>query len=306
MNVDKSIRKLEYFCTDEFKLRNESDKEKLIKEFHIIDDREKPTSFRKKSFKELNTFINSLNLNLKAILSRKFGIKIKAIFPCSDNNKEESDVYFQTNEGERHLIELKFGEETTRNLGNSSLSNIFIIENIKLKKDEQKFFENINENIKSIQRKEFYKLIKNHSKEEVENILIKNLETYLKTVVSNFKIKSIDNDVLNKILNTTGSSNGEITIDTTKCRIDYSNDINNSIKIVPSNKIGGNWKINSFGLSPNSSRIEIKLTNKVSMVKFLMNSKNNWKEPKTEIKYAAKTGLKGISWNVWISPIENL
>lgn len=302
MNVDKSIRKLEYFCTDEFKSKTESEKEKLIKEFYTILDGEKPTSFRKKTLEEIRIFINSLNLNLKETLSKKFVIKIKTILPCSDNNKEESDVYFQTDKGERHLIELKFGEETARNLGNSSLSNIFKIENIKLKKDEEKFFENLNKNIMSIQREEFYKLI-NHSKEEVENILIKNLKTYLTTYVSNFKIKSIDNDVLNKILNSTGSSSGEITTDTTKCRIDYSNDINNSIKIVSANKIGGNWKIDCFGLSPNSSRIEIKLTNKVSMVKFLMNSKNNWKEPKTKIKYAAKTGLKGIAWNVWICPI---
>lgn len=239
MNVDKSIRKLEYFCTDEFKSKTESEKEKLIKEFYTILDGEKPTSFRKKTLEEIRIFINSLNLNLKETLSKKFVIKIKTILPCSDNNKEESDVYFQTDKGERHLIELKFGEETARNLGNSSLSNIFKIENIKLKKDEEKFFENLNKNIMSIQREEFYKLI-NHSKEEVENILIKNLKTYLTTYVSNFKIKSIDNDVLNKILNTTGSSSGEITTDTTKCRIDYSNDINNSIKIVSANKIGGN------------------------------------------------------------------
>ena len=303
MNVDKSIRALEYFCTDEFKNKSKIEKEGIIRVFLNISDKEKPISFRNKSDQELKDFILSLNENLKIKISKKFNMIVKNILSCSDNNKDESDVNFIDENQNKHLIELKFGSETTRNLGNCSLDKIFVIKNILTLNIEEDFFKKLNKKVTEIQRDLFYELVNEKIKDEIEAILIENLRFFLIDYISNFEIEKINDNLLNNTLNTTGSTNEPIIKEITKFKINYSENIQDSIKFVAANKIAGKWNIKNFNIAPNSSRLEIRLENKVSKVKFLFNSKNNWEEPKTNIKYAAKTGLKGVAWNVWIESI---
>ena len=81
---------------------------------------------------------------------------VKNILTCSGNNKHESAVSFIDENQNKHLIELKFGSDTTRNLGNCSLDKIVVIKNMLTLNSEEDFFKKLNKKVTESQRDLFY------------------------------------------------------------------------------------------------------------------------------------------------------
>lgn len=296
MNVHKSTKILEFICTDNFlKLTKEKQKE-IIEDFLEINEKLKPGSFRNKQEDVFLDFVYNINKEIKNSLKKDLNAyEIIRIEKGSDDNTIGSDALvfyriYKNKDIQLANLELKFGNETLRNIGSMYMDKIFNLDKL-----SEWNFQNFNKYMQKEQRKLVQKNININ-----ENELIKNLDLFLSEEIKKIKlIKSlkINNIKINqkKILNLIKTTGGE-KININKL-IKYKINIDKTIEkifIYDDNKI---WKTLSFQKSLTSARIEIICSDGEWNLKFLL----NWKNDKKYLnkKWSSKCGLGTSSWNVW-------
>lgn len=290
-NVDKATRILNRASTDEFVSLSNSEKEKIFKEFVTIPSNQKPTSFRNAGSDEMKKFMYELNSNLKKTIREAYRFNAEKIVESSKNNLVDSDIVI-INKQEEINGELKFGEETNSNIGNSTMDTIFKFEGIT--------FAEIAKTIQSKQRKF---VITDGNFDELK--VLKNLDCVLDEVVKKLETSidvnqvKIDSKAIEKLLTISGSLAKANDHKTIKIRIDFSQNSENQIKPMNDLRAEGEWTIMSLKKTENSSRIEIKCTNGIMSCKFLLNWKNNYPIKGKKEKAPSKWGLGSSSWNVW-------
>ncbi|AWX42767.1 Uncharacterised protein [Metamycoplasma cloacale] len=290
MNVDKSIRILEYICCDEYYSLDEEKKLKIVNDFIKINDANKPVNYRNLTKNEVINLFDKLNPMLKNLINDHFlNIKNIKIFKNKNNNQLDADAYvsFTDENGISKIVnlEMKFGSETLANIGNKKMNTLF-------NNDEMSFnFKEMNKTIINYQRKCINEGITN------EDDLLNNLQTVIDQLVQMMKLSKlkVNNKELNKLLISSGNREN-INVPTIKCLItpkciEYK-ELLNTID---------NWEIENIGSNEAKQRITIILRNKNLKLKFLLNWKNNYEWPKNSgKKYSAKTGGTTSSWNVWM------
>ena len=296
MNVHKSTKILEFICTDNFLKLAEEKQKKILEDFLEINENLKPESFRNKQKDVFLDFVYNINKELKKALKKDLNAyEIIKIEKGSDDNTIGSDalVLYRMNKNEDIQLvnlELKFGNETLRNIGSLYMDKIFNLDKL-----SEWNFQNFNKYMQKEQRK-FVENNVNINEDE----LIKNLDLFLTKEIKRIKlIKSlkINNIKINqeKILNSIKTTGGE-KVNINKL-IKYKISIDKTIEkifIYDGNKI---WKTLSFEKSLTSARIEIICSDGEWDLKFLLNWKNNKKY--LNKKWVSKCGLGTSSWNVW-------
>ena len=295
MNVHKSTKILEFICTDNFLQLTKEKQKEIIKDFLKINETLKPGSFRNKQRDVFLDFVYNINKELKNSLKRDLNAyEIIKIEKGSDDNTIGSDalVFYRIDKDkdiELANLELKFGNETLRNIGSLYMDKIF-----NLNKLSEWNFQNFNKYMQKEQRK----LVENNININ-ENELIENLNLFLSEEIKKIKSLKINNIKINqeKILNLIKTTGGEkVNINNL---IKYKINIDKTIEkifIYDNDKI---WKTLSFEKSLTSARIEIVCSDGEWNLKFLL----NWKNDKKYLNktWRSKCGLGTSSWNVWKS-----
>lgn len=287
MNVDKSVRILEFVTTDEFNNLNEKDKQEYINDFINIKEDEKPISFRNKTKKEIEKFFLSINKKFRQIIQNDLKIKDNfSILKSSTNNKNGSDVIVTTPEKEKYNVELKFGNETLANIGNERMDKIFGTIN-KFQKLSKKIYTN--------QREFVDKMLNFQPSNLQQNIILKNLSNQLYEYIDELqKMKiTISNEEILNLLSSTGDGNCENIKGLLKYEISFSSIIK-KIVYISNNK----WHIENIEIPHNKARIRIVISDYKYKIQFLLNWKNSYTY--RNIKWKAKLGLGASNWNVWL------
>jgi hypothetical protein len=268
----------------------------MVYNFSVLPDAQKPISFRNKTKMDLFAFFKKLNCQLKRIIEGYFSERVISVCEDSHDNKVGSDLYVSTTNSRElnvHHVELKFGSETNRNIGNKSMDQIFTVEEgrnsfaemFREVREKQKKFMSNNPNKIDLGYKHLYDLLK-----EVSDAL--------SSLKRDGKF-TVNSSMMRVLLTTTGSfDTHEYLDDLLKIRVDYSTEILDSLKIMDQPNISGLWEVEKIGMAENSIRVEIKTKNAFISTKFLLNWKNDYTY--LGIKYPAKLGLGSSSWNVWI------
>lgn len=296
-NVDKSTRILNFVSSDSYNYLTPEKKENIINDFMSINDRRKPITFRNVSRDEIEKYFEGLNYAIKKRISDFFSITNIILEEDGNNNQIGADLNIKSKDNRSVVkkVELKFGSETNRNIGNNTMDKIFsiletretfttIFQRIRIK--QQNFVDtNINATESSIDN-------------NLNNILNKKVEV-LNQVLVNEKL-TINSETMAQLLVTTGSLdllNEQKSV--IKLSIQYNENINSAVTVIDTPNVKGYWEIKKIEMAPQSTRVVILVENNFIQAKFLLNWKNN-KEYKGK-KYAAKLGLGSVSWNVWIN-----
>lgn len=202
MNVDKSIRILQEVCCEDYNKLTKEEKVKLAQEFLDIDEKERPIKYRNiKSVEELLKIFDGLNYKLCAAIKKDLSLKkYPAIIADSNDNKIGADAFFYDDNNNKIFLEMKFGHETLANIGNSTMNNLFNLDN------EEKNFLSIAKSIKEHQRF----LIDSGVEDEEE--LLKELRTKLEEVAEELKSMNLkpNNSEIKKLISTTGKNNQDM------------------------------------------------------------------------------------------------
>lgn len=296
-NVDRATRILNFVASDEFNKKSIIEKNKIINDFSSISNREKPTSFRNVNDKDLSIFFYGLNSKVKSIISKVINNDDIVLIEDSQDNRVGADliVISKNTRVELRKVELKFGSETNRNIGNNTMDKIFSITN------ENYSFSSLFSDISTSQRNF---ISKNNLEPKDSYFIDKNLDkildgkiNVLQNLLENNKL-ILNRGMMSQLLLSTGSIDNFTDKEIIKINISYNLDMNKAIKILDLPNVEGNWEIKSIEKSPQSTRIVIFVNNDFITTKFLLNWKNNYTFK--GLKYSAKLGLGSTSWNVWV------
>lgn len=296
-NVDKATRILNFVASNDYSKLNPCKKKEVVNNFASLVDSFKPSSFRGVSKDSIEKYFNELNMAITKSIKQNLEIKDFILTEDGNDNRIGADLNIISMEDSRLVrkVELKFGSETNRNIGNNTMDKIFKIV------DSSKTFTSIFQKIR-IKQQEFVDSNQNATDLLIDNNLkqiLKSIVIYLRKLLEDKKIL-IDSAMMAQLLVTTGSlenlSDQESMI---KLSVGYNKDINKAVNILDTPNVHGNWKISTIEMAPSSTRIVIWVENNFIKTKFLLNWKNN--KTYNGIKYSAKLGLGSVSWNVWIS-----
>lgn len=296
MDVDYATRILNTVSSDIYQKLDESQKKSLILKFCNIPENQKPISFRSISFIDIGSFFSKLNPALKKLIEIYYSEPVISIAEDSNNNKIGSDLFVTTKSGnftKTRRVELKFGAETNRNIGNGAMDEIFEIT------DKITSFSSIFKNISAQQKKFMTGNLDNTTAgyTNLEKLLLE-AATTLENLYDNGFL-SINSEKMYTLLTTTGSLSNQTSMeDLMKIRVDFTYDFENSLKIMDRPNVSGSWSVSRIGMAENSIRVEIRTSNAIVSTKFLLNWKNNYNFK--GVTYPAKLGLGSSSWNVWI------
>ncbi|WP_029513791.1 hypothetical protein [Mycoplasmopsis primatum] len=212
----------------------------------------------------------------------------------STDNKKGADLVVVDNKLDTIArIELKFGNETIRNIGNKTMSYLFTLSN------SAQSFDSLFSDISKSQRSF---VLQNNLLPNDDEKIDQNLKKLLSDKLASISDIKVNDERIDQLLKTTGNIKENVGEKIFKVKISYNDDINKSIKMVELPNSTGIWKIQNISLAPKSSRLQIIISNESISVKFLLNWKNNYKF--NGLKYAARLGLGSSSWNVWVSKIK--
>jgi hypothetical protein len=295
-NVDFSTRLLNMAALDSYKQLCRIDREKITRSFCELPETQKPITFRHVDFNDINNFFEALNSSVKRALVEHYKVDDLKILADSNDNRVGSDLIIEIEtKGEviKKRIEVKFGSETKRNIGNNTMDKVFPCSNNPL------FFSQLFKEITQKQRNFVLK-----TKGDFD-LYYANLEKLLKiaslSIINqlNEGRLSVDSTIMKDLLSSTGAI-GRIdqVRDIETIRIDYNKVPIKIVKMLSNPNLSGQWKFEKIGMAPSATRVEIKAANEFVEAKFLLNWKNNFHINGKE--YAAKLGLGITSWNVWI------
>ncbi|WP_029513021.1 hypothetical protein [Mycoplasmopsis iners] len=297
-DVDKSIRILNFVVSDKYLKSSKEQQNEIIKEFLEIPDSNKPISFRNRSYNDLEKFFSICNFQVRKIIEINNESKMIDLLEDTNNNLVGADLIAAQEKDNfvySQRIELKFGAETLANIGNDSMNTIFGLNN------SQVNFVSLAKNLKNKQQK-FVIDEKNGANEKSFSNLESLINDFVKQLnfLNQNKLMKINKDELNNLLNTTGSIKNSHLVGNNllKLFINYKKDIKQSITVAKKLNLDGEWTIKSIKKSEDSNRVEIKISNSINVVKFLLNWKNSYK--KNNEVYPAKLGVGSSSWNVWV------
>lgn len=268
-----------------------------------MEDCYKPLTYRRKSEEELAGLFKKANSSLRNILKPYSDVDF-ILEEGGNDNKIGSDLVMRKKDtGEKlYNIELKFGEETARNIGNNTMEKVFKIE------DKNVSFSSLFQSIAFFQ-KEFVKenaLLPENEKEvlgNLESLLSLRVEK-LNSLLQSGKLK-IDSKAMRELMCTTGAMENFDEAELIKVKVLYSKDAKNSMHVIDIPSSDSPWEVKHITMSPKSKRVEIVAKNEKAEAKFLLNWKNNYRfNQYNKAKYPAKFGLGTSNWNVWVNSIE--
>lgn len=296
-NVDMATRILNFVSSDKYKSLNHTQKTNTVFKFYRLTTRQKPISFREASQEELFVFFDNLNDEVRKKISDIHKTVNFSLEEESDDNKVGADLLIKSNLPNLNntRIELKFGSETNRNIGNNTMDEVFSVKN------QLKYFTDTFREIRVKQQR-----FVSESKEKLnDEVIDDNLNKVLLDIVermSNLYNDSdivVDSEKMAQLLLATGSiDNLDENSELLKMNVKFTSNIDDAVNLIDLPNVTGDWKIKSIEMAPNSTRIVIWTENKFIRTKFLLNWKNN--KTFNGKKYAAKLGLGSSSWNVWV------
>jgi hypothetical protein len=295
-NVDFSTRLLNRAALDSYKKLSKIEREKITESFYELPETQKPITFRHVELNEINIFFDQLNLSVKRTLLEHYKVDELKILPDSNDNRVGSDLVIEIETKDKVIkkrLEVKFGAETKRNIGNNTMDKVFPCSNNPL------FFSQLFKEITQKQRNFVL-----NTKGDLD-LYYSNLEELLKiaslSIINqrNEGRLSVNSSVMKDLLSSTGAlGKSDQVKDIETIRIDYNKVPNKIVKMLSNPDLSGQWKFEKIGMAPSAIRLEIKAANEFVEAKFLLNWKNNFHINGKE--YAAKLGLGITSWNVWI------
>lgn len=296
-NVDQATRILNFVSSDEYSRLSEVEKDQIINDFLSISDRNRPTSFRGLERRSVSCYFNNLNLKLREFISDIIDNDDISLIEDSNDNRVGSDLIVISNRDREEItrVELKFGSETNRNIGNNTMDQVFS-------------FYNTNNNF-SLLFSDIYIQQRNYvsANDLTPNDFVQieaNLNTILQTKVEilndlfNNNNLRINGNMMAQLLLTTGAIDNVIDNNIIKINVSYTSNVEEGINRLDLPNVDGEWQIEEISMSPQSTRIQILVTNDFISTKFLLNWKNN--HTYRGRRYAAKLGLGSTSWNVWV------
>ena len=297
----KAISILNFVCSSEFTKLTEREKEAKAEKFFKIESSKKPKTISKASKQSLLRFFKKLNPYIKQKISEHFNKRVCELREDHPNqNKEGSDLVAiledeQCNKTKIN-VELKFGEETNRNIGNDTMDSLFPIDPCR-----NITFSEIVPRI-SQQQKEFVDNHPDANDDDIEQnlsvLVIDGFSSLLNDLKESKQITP-NSKAIQKLLTTTGSLNSRTTIkDLIKFRIDYGRNLDDCVTLIRNPNVNGNWEIEYANKAPRSIRSVIIATNGVVKAKFLLHWRNKYEYRGRP--YAARLGLGSSSWNVWL------
>lgn len=300
MNVYQATKLLEFYCSDDFVNLTLAIKTQLINEFLKIDAQLKPQRFRHLNQSQLEHFTSTINgvlkTNLKDDLNAKQIVKITTSF---NNNRLGADliVFYQPKSDHAIAIaniELKFGHETLRNIGNEQMQQIFNLQN-----KEWWNFEIFSKNLKTNQQD----LIKTNP-EISEAQLVSHLDQFLEQNCKQMQNLTINQSAILGLINRTTKlkfNDRYEELKTLKYQIKPDLTLIKTATNDEQLSLKSQWKIIHIKKADQSARIEIICANQTWKLKFLLNWKNS--AYFNNQKWSAKCGLGTSSWNMWLSKI---
>ncbi len=295
-NVDFSTRLLNKAALDSYKQLSKIEREKISNAFYELPETQKPITFRSVSLNDINNFFEQLNSSIKRTLLDHYKVQDLKIFPDSNDNRVGSDLIIEIESKGKVIkkrMEVKFGSETKRNIGNNTMDKVFPCSNNPI------FFSQL---FKEITRKQRNFVL--NTKADLD-LYYSNLEELLKVAslsIINHRDEgklSVNSSVMKELLSSTGAiGKSDQVRDIETIRIDYNKLPNKIVKMLSNPDLSGEWKFEKIGMAPSAIRVEIKAANEFVEAKFLLNWKNNFHFNGQE--YPAKLGLGVTSWNVWI------
>lgn len=295
-NVDFSTRLLNRAALDSFKELSKVERKKIANSFYQLPENQKPITFRHVDLNDINNFFDQLNLSVKSTLLEHYKVDELKILPDSNDNRVGSDLVIEIKDNGKVIkkrVEVKFGSETKRNIGNNTMDKVFPCS------DNPLFFSQLFKEITQKQRNFVL-----NTKGDLD-LFYSNLEELLKiasiAIVNqrNEGRMSVNSSVMKDLLSSTGSiGKSDQVRDIETIRVDYNKVPNKIVKMLSNPNLSGQWKFEKIGMAPSAIRVEIKAANEFVEAKFLLNWKNNYHLNGKE--YPAKLGMGITSWNVWI------
>lgn len=214
------------------------------------------------------------------------------LFEGSNDNKKGADINHRLENGELIDIELKFGQETDRNIGMKQFEKIFstTIFSKALDIKKRKIW-------KELSLIEYPKI--SAQEDRLKNELNNPVDLFNKYIKNkNYTLsKNEQNFMENFIINNTGDGESK-----PKYYMKFLLEENqtNNMKLMPT-KIGSWEIINVKKLDNKIKRVNIFTINRTTnlQIKYTLNWKNNYKLSNDK-KVSAKLGIGSPSWNVWI------
>lgn len=291
-NVDEATRLLNLFCTDIFFNYDRLKKESYYNLFFNIPDENRPESYRKRNRVELSNFFDFMNARVRKTVEMVTNLIAVSIMGGSKDNKDGADLIVTFNDKSKADIELKFGQETNRNIGNSTMDKIFRIEGGEtFVKIGDKIRKSQNECANNVHNDEL--IIESNLHKELLSIYDE-----LNDLFINKKISLDYNSILSELKKSGSSSFNNNNNKYIKIAVLYKSKAFSCFDVISLNGFEkNNWRIREIQLG-NKNRINIFINNDFLNAKFVLNWKNNFiKDGKV---YKAKLGLGTSNWNVWI------
>jgi hypothetical protein len=290
-NVDECVRNCEQaLCVNNMKNN--------ILAIYNLNENNKVNILKNKEPNEIRNFLQKCKLNIKSSIALRFYknvLDFESIIlkPTSNNNKNGADLFHKLPNGKIIQIEVKFGSETTANIGIARFEKIFgskiFSETLSIKQREQWKQYYIQENgNQQLQTKRLFGTL---------NVAIEKFNKYVNSIGNELSIKQqfyLENEIIN-------NSGNEKHFDY-YMKFSFKNNNPEEIQSIITGL--GVWKISIVDELPldSNSRVHVVCQNPFTntSVKFVLNWKNDEKNVGPYANVSAKLGLGSPNWNVWV------
>ena len=254
--------------------------------------------FRGKDAARIEKMLRKYSETIKNSISKKYNFECAKLSASSDNNRDSADLFCLLPNGQRLIIEVKFGAYTDKAAGMQNFANIF---------GTTAFTDALSLE----QRKEWEKMITIEYPEmgkqatRSANALNRAVEKFNQHMASlGFVLPKKNQEFMEDyLLNNSGSFESH-----SDCymRFETSKDGSKIVPVASLKKGVGQWRVpnvNQIDINDDKSRVNVFAINEESKIKikFVLNNKNDLKLKNIPgAKVRSKYMVNSPSWNVWI------